>query len=147
MAKTIDDAVAALQTIVGAISGIRSAPDEPPERAAAFPFIICHQSTGTFETETANDGTDTAVKGLHTIVLQLHVARRDLPRAYAKAIPYPELIKNVIFKQANLTLSGTIDTIVSEISYTFGDLEYGGVDTLGYIFQIPVKIKNDTATT
>lgn len=147
MAKSLPDALEQLQKIVGGISGIRSAPDSPPERASAFPFVICFPSTGTYRTDSAYTSTDTAIHGEHTLICQLHVARRDLPRAFDKALPYAELIKNVLFKQANIRFSGTIDTIIEEITYTFGGLEYAGVETLGYSFSIPIKIRNDTTTT
>lgn len=147
MSKSLTSALTQLQKIIGEIDGIRSAPDSPPERAAAFPFVVVYPRSGSFEPEGAYTATDTAIRGLHTLVLQLHVARRDLPRAYEQALPYGELIKNTIFKQVNFRLSDTVDHVVDAITYEFGGLTYAEVDTLGYSFSITVKIRNDTTTT
>ena len=144
MAKCIPDAAKQLTKIVSEITGIRSAPDSPPERASAFPFLICYIRSGSFQPDNAYTATDTAILGLHTFACALHVARRDLPRAYELSLPYAELIKNALFKQANLNWNGTIETYTDPITFEFGNMEYGGVETLGYLFAIPVKIQNDT---
>jgi hypothetical protein len=127
-------AILAVQDIIGAIPGIRNAPDYPPDALNAFPFAVCYVSSGTWQFGPADDR-----KGLHTITLQVHWARKDLARDVAKAMVLAETIPDALLR--NPTLAGTVDTIVQPIAYTFGPLAWGGVDTIGFDFKIPVKIQ------
>ena len=46
---------------------------------------------------------------LHTIAVEIHVARKELPRDVAAVIPYGELVAAALLTLP--TLSGTVDTI------------------------------------
>lgn len=128
----------AVQQIVGALPGIRQAPELPPEQANAYPFLVCYPADGRWE-----GGPAGAKKGLHTLVLELHVQRVDLPRAVGAALAYAEAIPNALL--ADPTLRGTVSTF-GAIQYQFGPLRYGDKDTLGFRFRI-TDIKQQSAVT
>lgn len=134
MAKTLTDAITQIQTIVGAISGIKQAPIYPPEKMSEFPFAIAFPGAGTITTESA--GTK---RGLHQISLEIHTARKNMAQDVETVIGYGETVANAIL--GNLTLNGSVDT-VNGISYEFGPLGYDTTPTLGYKFTIDVKIRN-----
>ena len=78
--------------------------------------------------------TETKV-GLHNLVVELHVARKDLPRDIQKALVYSESIPNVIllkFKNGTFTAIEMLDTI----TYEFLAMAWAGVDTIGFRFTI-----------
>ena len=125
-------AIAAVQTVAGAVSGIKQAPTNPPEQSAMFPFSICYARTGT-ETPQSS-GWSVA---LHTLVCELHCQRTVLPLAVAQALPLYEEFAAAIL--ADVGLAGAVQT-VNQLRYTFGELEYGGVKTIGYRIELDVKI-------
>lgn len=132
--STLQQAIANLQTIIGAIPGIRQAPDTAPEKITQFPFAVAYPESGSIDLRSGG-----WYKGLHTIVLELHVARKDLPRDIATAMPFIESIPAAL--DANPTLNGSVDTIVSPVNYQFQELGWeGDVITLGFRFNIQVKI-------
>ncbi len=133
----LQEAINGIQDAVGALDGVRKAPDYPPEQLNQFPFAVCWAAEGTFEYSTPG-----VRKGLHVIELALHVARNgDLPREVALAMPYIETVPDALM--ADPTLGGTVATIVGPITYEFGPLGYGEKEqnTLGFLFRIRVKIE------
>lgn len=131
---TLQQAIDRLQELVGAIDGIREAPDEPPENIAVFPFAVAYASGGRWES--VSSGWAIAY---HTITLELHVSRRDLPRDVQKAMAYSESVIVALYNDP--TLDGTVELINEPIAYTFGPLGWGNTETLGFSFSIPVKQK------
>lgn len=134
MAKTLDDALDQLATLIGQIDGIRIATSMPTGRSAQWPIAICTPGTGSWNTESSG-----LVKELHTLSVQVHVPWKDLPRAITKIRPLGKLIKDKIL--GNLTLNSTVDT-VNEIRYTFGLLGLAHLDTIGWDIEVDVKIKS-----
>jgi len=127
---TLQKAIDQIQTEVGAISGIRAAPDEPPDQISVYPFAVCFADNGTYDI-----GPPEVMTGLHTITLELHIARKDLTRDVQKAMVYAKSIPNAIYKgftDGNLAAIATLSTI----RYEFGALGWGGIDTLGFRFFI-----------
>jgi len=142
----LEDAVAALQFLIGQIDGLRGAPTDPPEKITAFPFAVAFPTDG--EWAFGDESYDT---GLHTIVLQIHTARKDLPRDVAAIIPYGELVREKLrggTNGINILLpdsagSATVDTI-DGLRYTFGKLNYEGIPTIGWSFEVDIKIEQAT---
>lgn len=137
MAGELDAAIAEIQSLLKQIPGLKSAPSQPTENASAYPFLIVFADSGTWEKESASQ-----VKGIHTITVEIHVSRKDLPRDIERVLPFGELVKDKLFADANATLGGTVDNIVDEVDYTFGPIGYGGVLTIGWQINIPVKIRS-----
>jgi hypothetical protein len=129
--------IQAVMDLVGAVGGIKEAPDYPPEQLNSFPFAVAFPSEGTHKI---------AVPGermfLGNIILELHVSRVDLPNAVMESIGFGDTIPAALFAYStsntsplNLPLKGTCDTFES-IAQTFGELNWGDTQTLGYRFTI-----------
>lgn len=141
MAKRLEDAVVSLQNLISQISGLRGAPTEPPEKITTWPFSVAFPGEGEW---IFGDGSyDT---GLHTIILQIHTARKDLPRDVLKVINYGELVREKLRSGTNIFLPDTTGaatcSTITDLRYTFGFLTYGGVPTLGWAFEIVIKIED-----
>ncbi len=127
---TISAAVLNLQAKLRAL-GIQNAPDAVPESANAFPFGVSYLNKGNLEIEAG------WFKHIHTIFTEIHVSRNLLPAAIDKAVSYIEPFFTAVSDDP--TLGGSVATII-EVRYTFGRLEWGGVETFGERFEIDVKL-------
>ena len=130
----IGDIVDELQTI----PGIRRVPDEPPEDNDQFPFAVVYPLTGLY-----TQGPAQLMKGLHSVNIELHVARKDLPRDYAKVM---DLIDTIPWELMKLLNDGGYTNLatIGQIEYTFGPLSWAGVDTLGVTYTITnVKVETE----
>jgi hypothetical protein len=98
---------------------------------------VCYQANGTWESVSAG-----WKKGLHTVSLEIHVSRANLPKAIKQVSPYNELIADLLL--SNPRLNDTIDTIVMPIQYSFGYLDWGASRDahLGYRFNVTMKIQS-----
>lgn len=136
----IGTVIAAIQDVVGAISGIRAAPDTPPESINQFPFAVCYPATGAWTPVSAG-----WMKGLHTVVIEIHVSRADLSTGVAQAMPYLLQVANALLRDT--TFGGTVQTF-SELRYTFGRLVWGtqGTTHIGWKMEV-VGIKTEPAFT
>jgi hypothetical protein len=138
---TLQAAIAALQALVGAVSGIREAPAILTEVPQVFPCARAYPWEGEWATLSA--GTK---RGRQTIALDVHVARRDMRYDMAQVYPFVDTIGEVLAE--NPTLSGTVQTIMYPVTWSMRSFQWdqsGQVITLGFRFLIPVKM--DTATT
>lgn len=138
MAKCLDDAIEAVLLLASQIDGLRQVAN-PKERYNVDPFAIAFPGDGTLEI-----GSSGMVKGLPHIILEIHKVRKDLPRDLEKVIPFFERFKALLAVDANRTLpdtagNATVDTIVN-VDFTFGPLGFADVQTLGWTFDIEVKI-------
>ena len=125
---TLQDAIEQVQVIMTAVTGIRSAPELPPEQINQFPFAVAFPGEGEFTIEMG-----ALMDGIHSIILELHIARKDLPRDVDKAGAYVDSIPKALW--SNPTLNGRIRWF-KRISYKFGPLGWGNMDTLGIRFTI-----------
>jgi hypothetical protein len=126
--------IQAVMDIVGAVSGIREAPDYPPEQLSDFPFAVAFPSEGTHQF-----GVPGERLFLGNVVLEVHVSRVDLPTAVQNSIGFGDTIPNALMAftatAGALCLNGTADTF-ENITQTFGELNWGDTQTLGYRFVI-----------
>jgi hypothetical protein len=129
---TIQAAITNLQAKALALTGVKAAPDKPPEGTGAFPFAVSYERSGTMVLRSANFADDLA-----TIFTEVHVSRQILPVAIntAMALRDPFLVSI----RDDPTLGGSIST-VREVRRTFGRLEWGGIETIGYRFEIDIKV-------
>lgn len=136
--QTLQDAVTQIQSIVGALPGIRQAPPKIIEKIGQFPFVTTYPVSGELKSKSAG-----WFNSLHTVATEFHLARKDLPKDYRLAIPYVEAIPAAIFQ--NINLQGQAETIVEGIAYTFGELDWvGDVKTIGWRFTTRLKLKSLT---
>ena len=123
-------AVAALQDIVGALTGIKGAPDYPETDVILFPYLLAYLSSGNIVGATMDGGTD----AVDTITLDLHAGTSENFTAGIRvAAGYLDTILGALEDDGDL--NGTVQSI-GQITYTLGTLSPW--KTIGYRFQIPV---------
>lgn len=130
----VKDIVDELQTI----SDIRRVPDAPPENNSQFPFAVVYPISGIY-----TQGPAMVMTGLHSVNIELHVSRKDLPRDFALVM---DLIDQIPQELMALLNDGGFTNLATfgEIPYTFGPLSWAGVDTLGVTYTIEnVKVQTD----
>uniref|UniRef100_A0A6M3M434 Tail protein n=1 Tax=viral metagenome TaxID=1070528 RepID=A0A6M3M434_9ZZZZ len=130
----VTDAISYLQNLIGALTGIEAALDNPPEGTLALPCSICYVSDGTWEI--SSPGTQ---KGLLNLRLEIHFARGVLPEAVEQAMAYNQSIPNEIL--SNPTLGDNVNTVTGPINFRFGNLEWAGEDHIGYEYTVPIKME------
>lgn len=133
---TVNAAILDLQSKALALSGMKYAPDSPPEATSAFPFAVSYEASGNLQLRSSGYADDLA-----TIFTEFHVSRQILPKAIETAMAFRDpFLKSII---ADPTLGGTVSTIVS-INKNFGFLEWAKIETVGYRFSITVKVRLTT---
>ena len=132
---TLVQAIAALQDLTGALTGVREAPDYPPGAIGVTPVFIAVPGSGEY-----TGLNQTLAKNRHVIALQLWVSRNDLARDVKELAPYIDTVSNMLLK--NVTLTNTVETIVMPITYSVGPRESGGIQYLVCEWQITVKQEN-----
>lgn len=139
---TVQNVIEAIQSDMLALDGMRAAPDYPPEMINVFPFSIAYAMNGSFAPFPAG-----AQTGLHQIVVDVHVARKDLPRDVEKMMPWLETVSNALLRSVGLQ---TGDRFANTIQ-TFERLEYRlthweDIGTVGWRFTL-VNVKLSAALT
>lgn len=126
--------IQAVMDIVGAVTGIKEAPDYAPEQLSDFPFAVAWPGEGTHGSGVVGER-----KFIGNVVLEVHVSRVDLPVAIQNVIGYGDTIPNALLKfmitPGGLPLNGAADTF-EDIQQTFGELNWGDTPTIGYRFTI-----------
>ncbi len=135
---SLADVIANLQSKALAMTGIKAAPDYPPEDMSTFPFAICYPRTGE-----VNFGGQKWANNLDTVYMDLHISRAILPKAVEKAIPYRDTFAKKLMDDP--TLGGTAKHITGFI-VTFGELSYAGQTTIGWRFEISFMTHTEVST-
>jgi hypothetical protein len=139
---TLDAAAIAMMALVRAIPTIKSAPDYPPEKPGAFPFAVVYPGRGRVDTEVTG-----AYRNLATLILEVHITRKNLPLSVETVFPMLDRLANVLCDPDNVTLSGTVSLIETGIGspgipWVFGELNWAEVETVGYRLDVTVKQEN-----
>lgn len=133
---TLQAAIDYLQeTVVAGIGGIRKAPADPPESLHnLFPFAVAYASSGQAVGGRKGYGSLTAT---HDIVLEIHLARKNLPRDAKMAYPFGDSVPMRLLHPDYRTLGGNVQKFTS-LDYTFGPLQWGERDmhTIGWRFTL-----------
>lgn len=137
--QDINDAVTYLQTLAGDIAGMRQAPEDPPEQAS-FPFCVSFVS-GLISSVQPSFGSQI---NLYEITTEIHVARKDLPRDYAGikgfAVSFPAAVWGDYNKNQK-ALNGAVSTI-NTIAGSLQPSQWGGAETLAWVFKTQVKVNS-----
>lgn len=134
MTKGIQYAIAAVQDILLAQSGVRYAPDNPKDLAAqAEPVSICMAGPGSIDYA---DGL--TIYNPITLRLWLTVAHKDTGRDDAKVIGYGDTVPAALW--ASLDLAGTVDVIEAVRIVGYGPWQINGMARYGWAFEIDVRI-------
>jgi hypothetical protein len=132
----VQDAIeSVIDVITQDIAALKFAPDYAPGDLNTFPALVVYADSGAWSKESDWK------QGLHTIIVEVHFPRKNLPDDLKKVMPYIDSVPEALF--GNVTLNGRVSTI-SEISYDVGPLGYGSQDTIGVRFTLP-NIKMQSA--
>jgi hypothetical protein len=128
---TVQGAIDLFQVAFDGISGIQSAPADPPDNPDAFPFITSYVTGLRTESNTPED-----FRALWDIRVDFLVANQGLPAGISSLLTYPETILNAIY--------ATIKTNAIPCGNVTGEyvsLDWGGITCIGLSFIIhEVKI-------
>ena len=127
---SLQSAIYEIQAKMREVSGVKNAPNEPPETTDNFPFVATFPGTGEVGAVAHGDK-----RGLHNVNIELHVTRKDLPLDMRKAVPFVDLITDKLLSERQAAEFTEFDTFGS-ISYEFAPMAWGNVETLGYRFTI-----------
>lgn len=135
--STVQDAIAAIQDIWEALTGIRAAPDYAPDKLPVLPAVITYPVRGTLE----GMGGSTSSRDEHTIYSEFHIARKDLARDLTTLIPFIDTFRNEIVGAP--LLSDSVTSVLYPIDYEILERELSlGEKTLVLRFIIRVKQVN-----
>lgn len=140
------DVINAIQDCIGAVSGIKAAPDYPPEDMSEFPFVAAFEGSGSWEWYTS-DEIYGSKKGLLTVIVEVHLARIDLPNDARKAAFYSDAIPNAILKGVHYNrLASTVSAVGRIESSGLIPMSWGSKEknTIGYRFVVSgINVKSD----
>jgi len=127
---TLRDITAEIVDQIGALAGIRAAPDDVPDAIPAMPFLATSIPSGRISYMPAG-----MMTFLVTVRISLHVARneRGLERAIREADDYSINVPNAIY--AALGSYSAIQT-VGEIAFTQGSIGWNEQPTFGFVWDI-----------
>ena len=132
--EALQNAIEDVQGTIRALTGIAGAPNDPTDAPSGqWPVSVAFPRSGQF-----SGGGNQQVQGLHNIVVQLHYPRADLERAYAAIVPYVETIAEAVLDDPTL---GSTATASGPLTYTFGAMTWASVNTIGWQFELTVKIR------
>ena len=132
---TIQAAIAYIQGLAEGLTGIRQAPDFPPEQMNVFPFAVCYPSVGEFRA-----GPIGLMKGCIAWSLRFtwrgRIYRATWRRRCHSENCWPRPCLTILPWAEPSTQCAD-----EGITYTFGALAWGGQETVGWRLTIPVKIQ------
>lgn len=132
MTQSVELAIANLQS-KSTSAGCAQAPAYAIEEMGPSPFSLAYEDSGETFIHAVGFADDTAV-----LVVEHHVSRSMLPKDIAKAATLRDTFIKAI--RDDVTLNGTVDT-VSFVRRKFGRMKLGTMPTVGYRYEIGVKIQ------
>lgn len=138
MADELDNFITELTTVMAAMTGIKGAPENPPEGLNDFPVVVCWIELGRFTYSQAGP-----CIGMHRVNCDVHLGRSNLPEDEKAARPY--ILRGLTAIAGNLTMSSTCEHCLLT-DYRYGRLGYGESETFGVRFILDVKIKHSGIT-
>lgn len=129
---TLASVVAGIQGVLETVSGVRAAPDIPPEQWGPGVYALVYPATGTFE-----EMTEGRVQGDHTLHVLVCTPRVNLRTDWAAVIALGDSVPLALIDEG--TLSGAI-LGTNQIRYSFGEFEWGGQTLLGWRFEVDVSL-------
>lgn len=135
---SLEAALDAIQTACASVSGVLFAPTKPPEQPNDFPFVVTYPTS--FGHKQSPMG---MITYLYDIVVELHVARSDLPNDVDLALPYAESIPNAVYDCLNDNTAAQGEGTGRFGALSWGIDEYGNdIPTIGFSWTFAqVKIQ------
>ena len=138
MADELDNFITELTTVLGAMTGVKQAPEHPPESLPDFPFIVSYYVRGSFDYSATG-----LVIGLHTVHADVHLGRVSLPHDEEFARPF--ILRGLTAIAGNLKMNSTCEHCYLT-EYEYGEIGYAGKETIGVRYICQVKIKHSGIT-
>lgn len=132
----ITNALTRIQAIWKDVEGVRAAPNEPPETPEPFPIAITYERSG--ELDPANSFSDTWGEQTGVIWSELHIQRGNLPLGVRAALTYRDPFLRALLADPDLNDKVMI---IDSVKWTFQPMKWGGIDTIGYRFEISVQLE------
>ena len=127
----LTDAMSWLLTQAEAISGVSAAPTSPPEETSNFPFAVVKPATGEFQI-LGGFTTD-----FHQVWVEIHVSRADFSLGYKDDYAVESFIAKLT-ADAEMGGNGLLEP--GNPTVEFGEMQFAGIDTIGFRYTVPVKI-------
>lgn len=123
---TLADLLGDIQDAVAALTGVKFAPEYPPESVNDFPFVVVYPDAFEAWVNTPED-----YRMLYDVRVELHIARKDLPADVATLLPYAESGPKAIIK-------ALVDNAYAfeRMDGTFGALAWQEQGTIGFVWVI-----------
>jgi hypothetical protein len=133
-AKGLDAALGYLARTLSALQGIKAAPKYATDQPSDLPYIWILPGGGRWAMESGG-----YLKGMRSIVVELHLKKAELKVTTEEAMKYAELIPQTIL--ADVTLGGTVSTIGDVTDTGLVLMKFGTLETVGFKWTIEdVKI-------
>ncbi len=116
------------------LKGMMGAPDDPPGVLSSFPFAVTFGGRGDF-----TGGESQPIRGVHTLVCDMHFALRDLGSDTRRMNDYIQAFSNAVMNDT--ALNGTVDSL-NGVTYEFMSFDYSG--TYGIRWELDCKIMDGT---
>ena len=135
---TLSAICAAIQAVVGELDGIRVAPDAPTEMSnIQDTTAFCYPHVGSIIEVTGGQ-----LEADHTITMSIITPRRNMRTDWARIVGFGETVPRALL--LDQTLGGVVMAI-SQIRYTFGEVQWAGQQELGWQFEIDVMAQGTTS--
>jgi len=137
---TLQGAIAELIDVIGAVSGVQFAPDEPIEQVVGWPVAMAYMTDGLLSGNRASQEN----KSLHTVQIAVIMPLNDLRQCMLTMLPLMEPIVDALISHLNGRTSNHYSTW-GGLSWTLGPIEWPqGQDMFGYVFAVEgMKIINE----
>lgn len=134
---TLQDTVEELQALVRALDDVRTAPEYAPEKTSSYPAAFAFVESGWYERRKEK------LLGNHSVIIEVHVARKDLARDISTAMGLAKSVPDAIM---DAWRTGSLNTLshLGRITYTFGAMSWADTDTVGFRFTVSdVRTEDD----
>lgn len=131
MVHNIEDAIADLQD-KSLTAGCADAPDIAISQMGPQPFSLAYEGEAT--TDTISSG---FMMDFPTVIVQHHVSNIILPDSIARAAALRDPFLRAL--RDDPTLGGTVASITT-VRRKFGEMKFGTMTTIGYQYEIGLKL-------
>ena len=141
------DALEQLSSILRTVDGVARVFPEAPEGIVEFPSFVIYTGSGTQTLFPEEDTPMGKVTRKHSIKAILYIEfseKFDFPEIESRARPFIEKVYDKLLK--NLTLNGTVETLLSPISYSFGTSRLAGFEYWTIMFDISYRVRPSVTT-
>lgn len=154
--STIADVITEVRQDLMTVSGIALFPEAPPEQVHAFPVCLVYPGSGNYRQGSAvGSGGNPMGWGLHTITIDVHKNRTNLPDDILAILPLATDIPHALLLGYQTDkFNGTVVALgdvrtpggtggTGAIRYEFLTPSPSGLDAVGYRFELDVTVEEE----